>query len=46
MRMPPCLVMIRDLSPVTAGQAREIIETDTHNMRVVADGVAEPARMT
>lgn len=39
MRMLSCLVMICALSPVTASQAQEIIETDTHNMRVVADGV-------
>ena len=39
MRMLPCLVMICAFSPVSATQAQEIIETDTHNMQVVADGV-------
>ncbi|MXZ32951.1 MAG: MBL fold metallo-hydrolase [Gammaproteobacteria bacterium] len=39
MRMLSCLVVICSLLPAAASQAQEIVETDTHNMQVVADGV-------
>ncbi len=39
MRMLSCLIVFTALLPATLSQAQEIIETDTHDLQVVADGV-------
>ena len=39
MRLLPALAMIASLLPPALSQAQEVIETETHNLQVVADGV-------
>ncbi len=39
MRTLSCMLMICALAPVAASRAQEVVETDAHDMQIVADGV-------